>query len=47
MAAKFFREACSLGLQEAYRHLGDLLYEGHGVQTCHRAAVELDTKGAA
>ena len=46
-AARFFRKACRLGVKEAYRHLGDLYYEGHGVEVCYRTAVELYTKGAA
>ena len=46
-AARFFRKACRLGVKEAYRHLGDLYYEGHGVEICHRTAVELYRKGAA
>ena len=46
-AARFFRKACRLGVKEAYRHLGDLYYEGHGVEVCYRTAVELYSKGAA
>ena len=46
-AARFFRKACRLGVKEAYRHLGDLYYEGHGVEICHRTAVELYREGAA
>ena len=46
-AAQFFHKACRLGVKEAYRHLGDLYYEGHGVEICHRTAVELYRKGAA
>ena len=45
-AARFFRKACSLGVKEAYRHLGDLFYEGHGVEICYRTAAELYRKGA-
>ena len=46
-AARLFRKACRLGVKEAYRHLGDLYYEGHGVDICHCTAVELYRKGAA
>ena len=46
-AARFFRKACRLGVKEAYRHLGDLYYEGHGVEVCYRTAVEFYGKGAA
>ena len=46
-AARFFHKACGLGVKEAYRHLGDLYYEGHGVEICHRTAVMLYRKGAA
>ena len=40
-AAQFFRKACRLGVKEAYRYLGDLYYEGHGVDNCYRTAVQL------
>ena len=46
-AARFFRKACRLGVKEAYRYMGDLYYEGHGVEICHRTAVEHYRKGAA
>ena len=46
-AARLFRKACRLGTKEAYRHLGDLYYEGHGVEVCYRTAVEFYRKGAA
>ena len=46
-AARFFSKACRLGMKDAYRHLGDLYYEGHGVEICHRTAVELYREGAA
>ena len=46
-AARFFNKACRLGVKEAYRHFGDLYYEGHGVQVCYRTAVELYREGAA
>ena len=46
-AARFFWKACELGVKEAYRHLGDLYYEGHGVEICYSTAVELYRKGVA
>ena len=46
-AAQLFHKACRLGLKEAYRYLGDLYYEGHGVDICHRTAAQLYKKGAA
>ena len=45
-AARFFREACRLGLKENYRRMGDLYYGRHGAEICDRTAVGLYGKGS-
>ena len=46
-ASRNFRKACNLGKKEAYRYLGDVFFDGYGVDSCLSTAVSMYQQGVA
>lgn len=46
-AARYPRKACDLGQSEAFRYLGDIIYDGYDGQICFRTAAQIYKEGVA